>query len=254
MNFRSIYDKTRMKNPSIKRKISENYVVQNIIIKKITPFFAYPLHKIGISADSITIFSFITIIFAGVFFVLGHGNMGCFFILLFGFLDSLDGDMARLNKSKTLHGETLDTLGADLFYIIIPFSITFFLYNQNLENYFLKKETIIIVGFLISFLLTFNRVLALRNYILFFNSKSLVKKKKSYKKKFSFTKSFFLYFENECLRGNFFSEPGFILNFSILIFINSFQFLYYYFLVILFYLFIIFIKLFIGTIILYKGN
>ena len=166
----------------------------------------------------------------------------------------MDGDVARLNKKKTLHGETLDTFGADLFYIIVPFSITFFLYKQNLENYFFEKETIIIVGFLISFLLTFNRLLATRNYILFLNSKSLVKKKENYKKKFRSNKSFFLYFINECLRGNFFSEPGFISNFSILILINSFQLLYYYFFVILIYLFINFIKLFVGTIILYKGN
>jgi len=243
-----------MKNPSKKRLISENYVLLNIIIKKITPFFAYPLHRIGISADLITIFSFITIIFASASFLLGHSNMGCFSILLFGFLDSLDGDLARLNKSKTLHGQTLDTLGADLFYILIPFSITIFLYNQNLENYFLEKETVIIVGFLISFLLTFNRLLGLRNYILFFNSKFLTPKKKNYKKKFSFFRSFFSYYENEFLRGNFFSEPGFILNFSILIFINAFQLLYYYLFIILIYLFINFIKLFIGTMILYKGN
>ena len=254
MNFRNIYNKTRMKNPPKKRKISEKYVLQNIMVKKITPFFAYLLHKIGISADSITIFSFITIIFACASFLLGHSNMGCFSILLFGFLDSLDGDVARLNKLKTTHGETLDTLGADLFYILIPFSISFFLYNQSLENYFLEKETIIIMGFLISFLLTFNRLLGLRNYILFFNSKSLTKKKQNYKKKFNFTNSFFLYYDNECIRGNFFSEPGFILNFSVLILIGAFQLLYYYLLIILIYLFINFIKLFIGSMILYKGN
>jgi len=253
MNFRDIYNQTK-KNPSKKSKISGKYVLQNVLINKITPLFAYPLHKIGISADSITIFSYITIFFAGAAFILGHGNVGCFSILLFGFLDSLDGDLARLNKKKTLHGETLDTFGADFFYIIIPFSITFFLYNQNVKHFFFQEETIIIVGFLISFFLTFNRLLATRNYILFLNSKSLVKKKDNFKKKFSFNKSFFLYFINACLRGNFFSEPGFILNFSILILINSFQLLYYYFFIIMIYLFINFIKLFVGTIIFYKGN
>ena len=49
-------------------------------------------------------------------------------IIIFGLLDSMDGNLARLNKSKTLHGQTLDTIGADLFYILIPFSISFYFY------------------------------------------------------------------------------------------------------------------------------
>ena len=85
MNFRDIYNQTK-KNPSKKSKISGKYVLQNVLINKITPLFAYPLHKIGISADSITIFSFITIFFAGASLLLGHGYIGVFFILLFGFL------------------------------------------------------------------------------------------------------------------------------------------------------------------------
>tara|TARA_A100001388_G_C28703851_1_gene467571 strand:+ start:105 stop:866 length:762 start_codon:yes stop_codon:yes gene_type:complete len=253
MKFKSIYNKAKMKNPSKERKISENYVIQNIIVTRISPLLAYPLHKIGISADTVTNFSFIVIIFASISLMVGHGYVGCSFIIIFGLLDSMDGNLARLNKSKTLHGQTLDTIGADLFYILIPFSISFYLYDQNLKYYYFDKE-IIIIGFLISSFLIFNRLFGLRNNILFLTSKTLSKKKINYKRKFTIINLFFLYYENEFIRGNFFSEPGFILNFSILIFIDAFKILYFYLFIILIYIFIKFIKLFIGTIILYMRN
>ena len=176
-----------------------------------------------------------------------------FFHYNFWFAGLHGWNLARLNKSKTLHGQTLDTIGADLFYILIPFSISFYLYDQNLKYYYFDKE-IIIIGFLISSLLIFNRLFGLRNNILFLTSKTLSKKKINYKRKFTIINLFFLYYENEFIRGNFFSEPGFILNFSILIFIDAFKILYFYLFIILIYIFIKFIKLFIGTIILYMRN
>ena len=41
-------------------------------------------------------------------------------MFVFGFLDSLDGDLARLNNSKSDHGENMDIFGADIFYFLIP--------------------------------------------------------------------------------------------------------------------------------------
>lgn len=242
-----------MKNPTKKRVIAESYVLTNIVVKIFTPLIAYFLKKINISPDSITIMSFVSLIIASSFFVFGNGNIACLFIILFGFLDSLDGDLARLDKKKSKHGATLDTMGADLFYFVIPFSVSFFLYNQNFESVFYNEE-VLVIGFLISFCLIFYRLIGLRNYILFLNIKSLEKKRAGYTKKFNFFRSLFSYYDHEFIRGNFFSEPGFIFNFSILIFINEYQILYYYLLIIFIYTFIRILRVFFGTIILYKGK
>ena len=83
MNFRNIYNKTRMKNPTKKRVIAESYVLTNIIVKIFTPLIAYFLKKINISPDSITIMSFVSLIIASSFFVFGNGNIACLFIILF---------------------------------------------------------------------------------------------------------------------------------------------------------------------------
>tara|TARA_Y100000389_G_C17411970_1_gene491464 strand:- start:166 stop:927 length:762 start_codon:yes stop_codon:yes gene_type:complete len=253
MKINKIYKNAKMKNPSRKRIIAENYVLTNIIVKLITPFIAYLLKKFNISPDSITIISFISLMIASCLFVFDNGHIACLFIILFGFLDSLDGDLARLNKKKSKYGATLDTMGADIFYLFIPFSVSFFLYNQNFESIFFNEE-IIIIGFLISVCLIFYRLIGLRNYILFLNIKSLEKKRVNYKKKFNFLRNFFSYYDHELIRGNFFSEPGFILNFSILIFINEYQILYYYLLIIFIYTFLKILKVFFATIILYKGK
>ncbi len=254
MRFKNIYDSTKIKNSTRRRYISENYVLMNIIVKRITPIMAYFFNKISISPDFITILSFFSIFFGSGSLIFGYGQAACLFMILFGFLDSLDGDLARLNKKKTKYGATLDTMGADLFYFLIPISVSFYLYNQDFENILYQKEIIIIVGFFISFCLIFYRLIGLRNYILFLNIKSLEKKRISYKKKLNFFRNFFLYFDHEFIRGNFFSEPGFILNFSILIFMNEYQILYYYLLMILFYTFLRILKILFGTIVLYKGK
>ena len=253
MKIKKIYNDTKMKNPTKRRLIAESYVLTNIIAKMITPFIAYVLKKMNISPDSITILSFVSLIVASGFFVCDNGHVACIYIILFGFLDSLDGDLARLNKKKSKHGATLDTMGADLFYFLIPFSVSFFLYNQNFESIFFNEE-ILVVGFLISFCLIFYRLIGLRNYILFLNIKSLEKKRAGYTKKFNFFRSLFSFYDHEFIRGNFFSEPGFIFNFSILIFINEYQILYYYLLIIFIYTFIRILRVFFGTIILYKGK
>ena len=123
---------------------------------------------------------------------------------------------------------------------------------QNVQYFFFEKEFILIIGFLISFNLIFYRLIGLRNYLLFTNFKSIKKNKDKQKKNFFILKSFFDIFEHDIIRGNFFSEPGFVCNFSILFFLKNFQFVYYYLLVVLFYHIVRTAKLFIGSIIIYK--
>ena len=146
----------------------------------------------------------------------------------------------------------MDIFGADIFYGVIPFSISYNLFAfQNIEVFFNDAKSILIIGFMISFSLIFYRLIGLRNYFLFSKFKSIDNKKNIQKKKFVLLKYIFDIFESDFIRGNFFSEPGFVLNFSILIILQKFQFLYYYLIAILTYQLIRLIKLFIASIIIY---
>lgn len=237
------------------RYLMNKFVLINLVMKFFTFLPAYYLNKLKISPDSITILSYFQIFISAILFYFGNESLGCLFMFLFLFFDSLDGDLARLKKFKSKHGQTMDVLGADLFYIIIPVAITFNLFKfQEVNYFFYDKNIILIIGFLISFFLIFHRILGLRNYILFSKFKSINKKKEKEKKKFSKIKNYLFFFDNEIIRGNFFSEPGFILNFSILILLDNFQLLYYYMLIIFLYLALRVFKLFVGTIIVYTKN
>ena len=204
MNIQNIYKQARPKNPSKERKISDTYVIQNFIVKKITPLLAYCLKNTNISADLITIISYFTIVLSSVFFLTSNELLGIIFLVFFGLLDSLDGDIARIKKSKSYHGETMDIYGADLFYFLIPFSISFFLFKQNIDNIYFNEEFIILIGFLISFLMIFKRLNGLRNYVLFINKKTFEKNKKNFKKKIGVIKQIVNFYEHPIIKGNFF--------------------------------------------------
>ena len=124
------------------------------------------------------------------------------------------------------------------------------LYYENIDHY-LNEYLIIFVGFFISFSLILYRLIGLRNYVLFLKSKSISSRKKIVKKKLNIINKIFKIFEHDIIRGNFFSEPGFILNFSVLIILDKFQILYYYMFIILIYSVIRILKLFIGSNVLY---
>ena len=77
--------------------------------------------------------------------------IGAFCWVIFGALDSLDGDMVRLSKRKTFYGETLDSLGADIFYFLSPVTVGYYLFNFNNDFIIFNKNYILIISFLITF-------------------------------------------------------------------------------------------------------
>lgn len=246
-----LYKENTKRNLTKDRYIMNTYVLMNVLLKFLTFLPAYWLNKLKVSPDKITLLSYISIIIAVVCFFKGDSGLGCFFMIFFGFLDSLDGDIARLKHTKSDHGQTMDIIGADLFYFLIPISICFnVLYYENIDHY-LNEYLIIFVGFFISFSLILYRLIGLRNYVLFLKSKSISSRKKIVKKKLNIINKIFKIFEHDIIRGNFFSEPGFILNFSVLIILGKFQILYYYMFIILIYSVIRILKLFIGSNVLY---
>ena len=140
-----------------------------------------------------------------------------------------------MKKKKKKYGSTIDSFGADIFYLTIPFGIAFyiFFYEKNL-SYVMDINFILIFDFLISSLIIFYRLISLRNFKVFLGSKKITSNKnqiKSNKK----LRAFNLFFKNEIIRGNFFSEPGLIMNLSILLYLNFFNYVYIYFIAITIY-------------------
>lgn len=249
----NLYKKNSKRNLTKDRFVMNKYVIMNIIIKYITFLPAYYLNKKKISPDTITILSYLPIIISSIFFIINDVMLACMFMTIALILDSLDGDLARLKKTKTEHGHTIDVIGADIFYFFIPISICYNLSEYQNINYvfFYDEKKLILIGFLITVCLIFYRLIGVRNYVLLIQNKNIVKKKNIIKKKFSSTFLIFKYLENDIIRGNFFSEPGFTLNFLLLFFLKQFQFIYYYLIIILMYHSLRFSKLFFGTIYFY---
>ena len=155
-------------------------------------------------------------------------------------------------KKKTFYGETLDSLGADIFYFFVPTTIGIYLFNIRvieMTNY--DPIYVVIIGFLTSFFLIFLRYLGSKRYVLslLYPNKNQIFNKKKKIKNLKKLRSKTIFFENEVLRGNFFSEPGMILNFFILIYFEQTALLELYLLTLLLYYFILFLKAIISSVV-----
>ena len=88
---------------------------------------------LGIHPNVVTIISIFLGVFAG--FCWWHTTMdwtilGIIMLMLANFLDSADGQLARMTGKKTLWGRLLDGFAGDLWFASIYFSIAFRLYNE----------------------------------------------------------------------------------------------------------------------------
>jgi len=246
-----IYDLAKDKKPSAKRKIGYTYGLNERFLNFITPPFAYFLNRLNVSADVITLISFGFIGIGSVFFLYGNIILGAFSWFFFCFLDSLDGDLARLKKKNTIYGMTLDSFGADIFYFTFPFVIGFYLFIYTGYNtIFYTNFDILIISFIISFTLSGYRVIGLKRYILSLEEKRL--KKIKHEKKFLALKKNLNIIDHEAIRVNFFSEPGIILNLLIIALIHKNELFYYYLIIISVYTSLRFLKSIVATYISFK--
>ena len=182
-----------------------------------------------------------------------YGNiiLGAFSWFFFCFLDSVDGDLARLNKKHTIYGMTLDSFGADIFYFTFPFIIGFYLFIYTDHNkIFYTDFDILIISFIISFTLSGYRVIGLKRYILSLEEKKL--KKIKHEKNFLNLKKTFNIIDHEAIRVNFFNEPGIIFNLLIISLINKNELFYYYLIIISIYTSLRFLKSIVATYISFK--
>jgi phosphatidylglycerophosphate synthase len=65
---------------------------------------------LGISPNALTVASLISVIIAGILFAYGKMFWGAWILLLGGFLDGLDGELARITLNKSSFGAFLDSI------------------------------------------------------------------------------------------------------------------------------------------------
>ena len=134
-------------NLDFERYSENNYILCNKILKTITFLPAKILSNLNISANLITLISYVLILLSCLFFVFGKLNIAIYTMILFILFDSLDGDIARLQVQKNSYGKVLDTFGADIFYLTIPFCISYYIYDYQQElSYLIDRKFLILVA------------------------------------------------------------------------------------------------------------
>lgn len=233
-------------------RMSTDFVVWNVMVKFVSFIPAYLLNKKKISPDIITLISFIFIPLGSYFIINNEVIFGSSCWIIFGILDSIDGDMVRLSNRKNFYGEILDSFGADIFYFFCPITIGYYLFvnSSNFEIYF-NSNSLLIISYFTTFFIIFTRYMGSKRYIL-----SLIEPKRNskfYKNKnnnrFKKIKSNISFLEHVIIRKNLFAEPGMILNFFILFNIGNLKYLELYLYIIFIYFILIFTKRVLGSIV-----
>ena len=233
-------------------KMSTDFVVWNVMVKFVSFLPAYLLNKKKISPDIITLISFIFIPLGSYLIINDQVIYGSSCWIIFGILDSIDGDMVRLSNKKNFYGEILDSFGADIFYFFCPVTVGYYLFkNSSYFEIYFDPNNMLIISFLTTFFIIFTRYMGSKRFILSLidpqrNSKFYKNKNNNRLKKIKSNVSFL---EHVIIRKNFFAEPGMILNFFILFNVGNLKYLEYYLLIIFVYFIFIFVKRVLGSII-----
>ena len=95
----------------------------------------YILNKLQIKPNSVSLFSILISFFCLMFFINSNYVYGsllaCFWVLL----DNIDGELARLQKSTSTFGATLERINSDIFYIFLFPSLSIGLFLDNLIDF-----------------------------------------------------------------------------------------------------------------------
>ena len=98
----------------------------------------------------------------GAYYALNLNFINASYSWLFFYLDSLDGDLARVQNKENKYGQIIDSFGADIFYFLFPISISFnLIYFDNFQNY-LNLESFYLIGIFCAFFHTMHRLLNIK--------------------------------------------------------------------------------------------
>ncbi|MEK7643725.1 MAG: CDP-alcohol phosphatidyltransferase family protein [Patescibacteria group bacterium] len=236
-SYRYIIENRRPQNANWARKIGDKYVLMTVISKALSPVPVYVFLNIGLHPDTITLASFFFVILSFIFFIGGNALLAVLAMLIFALLDSVDGDMARCTR-PTKYGGILDSFGADLFYALMPLGVGYYLFSKDVAVIGFSPVCILLVSALVS--LSFILYRLINTKVLKFrqslnddsvnhsavakdslNAKGLVRLLEWYR--------------HVLLRGNFFSEPGLIFWFAVLLLLNADSILAWYLVAVLLY-------------------
>ncbi|MBU3904659.1 MAG: CDP-alcohol phosphatidyltransferase family protein [Nanoarchaeota archaeon] len=131
----------KFNNPELRRKLLNPFVID-------------------INPNIITVLAFVAALFAGLFFYYNYIYIGVFFVLLNGFFDILDGEIAKRYKRTSKLGDFLDHVFDRFSDIAILLGITLSSYVPEIYGY-----SLIVMTLLVSYLGTQAQALMLkRNY------------------------------------------------------------------------------------------
>ncbi len=223
------------------RIISERYVVLNAIGKLVSPYPTYAFLNLGLTPDVITLVSIGFIIASAGFFLAGQSVLAAIGLLCFLLCDSVDGDMARV-RGSTRYGGVIDSYGADFFYALIPSSIGFFLFSRGTTIAAFSPEVVLMIAVSVSLTFTLYRSINIK-LVGFLEREGAITKGDAFsgmnsEGKFSvslWARKVVKLFRHEVVKGNFFSEPGLVLWFSLGMFTGAYAALAWYLVALLFY-------------------
>jgi phosphatidylglycerophosphate synthase len=72
--------------------------------------FLYSMARLGVTANMLTLFSLFVVIIAGILFAFNATFMGAWILVFGGFLDGIDGELARITGIKSPFGGFLDSI------------------------------------------------------------------------------------------------------------------------------------------------
>src|SRR6266545_6666174 len=75
----------------------------------LSPFLSF-VAQLGITANMLTVASLFVVIMAGILFAAGKTILGAWVLLFAGFLDGIDGELARITGAKSPFGGFLDSI------------------------------------------------------------------------------------------------------------------------------------------------
>lgn len=236
--LRDIFKNRYGLNRTEERKLTERFIPLNVLVKLLSPYPTWLFLNLGIHQDSITFLSFGAILTGSALLVLGYPLAGVGFYLLFGLLDSVDGDMARCQAKKTAYGGILDSFGADFFYALAPLSVGFFLFKRDMVVLSLPSTLFMLVGTVVSVTFILYRLINAKvNNFKSTQASTNQSPSEVAKSRINsnILKRFFRLFRHVLVRGNFFGEPGMIFWFSVLVIAQKYNILAVYLMVILVY-------------------
>jgi len=222
------------------RKLEERAIPINAIGKFLSPYPTYIYLNLGLRSDHVTFLSFFFIFAGAYFFITGNAIVAAISLLLFFIHDSVDGDMARVSGG-TSYGALMDSFGADIFYSLVPVSVGYFLYSIGTAVGSIAPAYVLFIGAFTSISFLFYRLLNTKVLTFFWDKKDSKGKTSVFddESELTYPRDFFVrlakLYHHTLIKGNFFAEPGMVTWITIFVFLEKWEWLGAYLMLILLY-------------------